>query len=146
VGPRAGLDDVEKRKFLTLPGLELRPLGRPARNQSLYRLSYPGSYEVEVPSFNDFIIDKYIQHLLKFLYAPPTIRVSKPRNFEFKSISRTCVLIDCTMIINSRSWRPRGLRHKLHSSARTLGRGFESQSRYGYLCAFILCLCCSVCR
>jgi hypothetical protein len=30
VGPRAGLDDVEKRKFLTLPGLELRHLGRPA--------------------------------------------------------------------------------------------------------------------
>jgi hypothetical protein len=24
---RAGLDDLEKRKFLTLPGLELRPLG-----------------------------------------------------------------------------------------------------------------------
>jgi hypothetical protein len=40
VGPRAGLDDVEKIKFLTLPGLELRPLGRPARSQSLYRLSY----------------------------------------------------------------------------------------------------------
>jgi hypothetical protein len=30
VGPRAGLDDMEKRKFLTLPGLEFRPLGRPA--------------------------------------------------------------------------------------------------------------------
>jgi hypothetical protein len=43
VGPRAGLDDVVKRKFLTLPGLELRPLGLPARSQSLYRLSYPGS-------------------------------------------------------------------------------------------------------
>jgi hypothetical protein len=27
VGPRAGLDDVEKRKFLTLPELKLRPLG-----------------------------------------------------------------------------------------------------------------------
>jgi hypothetical protein len=39
VGPRTGLDDVERRKFLTLPGLELRPLGRPARSQSLYRLS-----------------------------------------------------------------------------------------------------------
>jgi hypothetical protein len=38
--PRAGLDDVEKRKFLTLPGLELRLLGRPARNQSLYRLRH----------------------------------------------------------------------------------------------------------
>jgi hypothetical protein len=44
VDPTAGLDDVEKRKFLTLPGLELRPLGRRARSQSLYRLSYPGSF------------------------------------------------------------------------------------------------------
>jgi hypothetical protein len=40
--PRAGLDDVEKRKLLTLPGLELRTLGRPARSQSLYRLRYFG--------------------------------------------------------------------------------------------------------
>jgi hypothetical protein len=29
------------RKLFTLPGLELRPLGRPARSQSLYRLRYP---------------------------------------------------------------------------------------------------------
>jgi hypothetical protein len=43
VGPRTGLDDVEKRKFLTLPGLDLRTLGRPARSQSLYRLRCPGS-------------------------------------------------------------------------------------------------------
>jgi hypothetical protein len=42
VGPRAGLDDVENRKFLTLSGLEFRSLGRPARSQSLYRLRYPG--------------------------------------------------------------------------------------------------------
>jgi hypothetical protein len=35
MGPRTGLDDM-KRKFLTLTGLELRPLCRPARNQSLY--------------------------------------------------------------------------------------------------------------
>jgi hypothetical protein len=27
---RADLDDLEKKKFLTLPGLEFRPLGRPA--------------------------------------------------------------------------------------------------------------------
>jgi hypothetical protein len=32
VDPRADLDDVEERKFLTLPELELRPLGRPARS------------------------------------------------------------------------------------------------------------------
>jgi hypothetical protein len=30
MGPRAGLDDVEERKFLTLPLLELLFLGRPA--------------------------------------------------------------------------------------------------------------------
>jgi hypothetical protein len=38
VDPKAGLDDVEKGKFLTSPGLELRPLVRPARSRSLYRL------------------------------------------------------------------------------------------------------------
>jgi hypothetical protein len=42
MGLRAGLDDVEKTKYFTLPGLELPPLGRPARSQSLYRLRYPG--------------------------------------------------------------------------------------------------------
>jgi hypothetical protein len=44
VDPRVALNDVEKRTFLTLPGLELRPLGRPARSQSLYRLRYPRSF------------------------------------------------------------------------------------------------------
>jgi hypothetical protein len=44
VDPRTGLDDMEKIKFLTIPGFELRPLGRVASSQSLYRLSYPGSY------------------------------------------------------------------------------------------------------
>jgi hypothetical protein len=43
VGPRTCLDDVEKIKLLTLQGLKLRPLRRPARSQSLYRLRYPGS-------------------------------------------------------------------------------------------------------
>jgi hypothetical protein len=36
---RAGLNKVEKRKFLTLPGFELRLFGRPARSRSLYRLN-----------------------------------------------------------------------------------------------------------
>jgi hypothetical protein len=48
VDPRAGLDDVQKRKFLTLPELELRPLCHPARSQSLYRLRYPGSCKHKV--------------------------------------------------------------------------------------------------
>jgi hypothetical protein len=32
VGPKAGLDDVEKKKLLTLPGAELRKIGRPAHS------------------------------------------------------------------------------------------------------------------
>jgi hypothetical protein len=34
VDSRAGLDDMEKGKFLILPGLELQPLSRPAHSQS----------------------------------------------------------------------------------------------------------------
>jgi hypothetical protein len=48
VDPRAGLDEMEMWKFLTLPGLEPRPLSRPARSQSLYRLRYPGSYSEDL--------------------------------------------------------------------------------------------------
>jgi hypothetical protein len=46
VNPWIGLDDVEKRKFLTIPGIELRPLGRPTRSQELYRLRYSGSFPI----------------------------------------------------------------------------------------------------
>jgi hypothetical protein len=44
VDPRAGSDDMEKGRFLTLLGLELRPLS-PAHSQSLYRLRNSGSYQ-----------------------------------------------------------------------------------------------------
>jgi hypothetical protein len=40
VSPRAGVNDTETWKFLTASGLELRPLGRPARSQSLHRPRY----------------------------------------------------------------------------------------------------------
>jgi hypothetical protein len=43
VGHRTGMDDVERRKLLPLLGLELRPLGSPARSQLLYRLRCPDS-------------------------------------------------------------------------------------------------------
>jgi hypothetical protein len=41
VGSRADLDDMEKLKFLPPPGLELRPLGRPACSATIYRLRIP---------------------------------------------------------------------------------------------------------
>jgi hypothetical protein len=43
VGIISSLEDVEKRKFQTLLGLELRSLGRSARSQSLHRLRYPSA-------------------------------------------------------------------------------------------------------
>jgi hypothetical protein len=52
VDPRAGLDDLEKRKFLKPLGLELGTFCRPARSQSLYRLRYPGSSPYKVLSLN----------------------------------------------------------------------------------------------
>jgi hypothetical protein len=56
VDPRDSLDELVKRKFLTLPGLELRPLCRPTCSQTLYPLRYPGSIlrneSVIICSFN----------------------------------------------------------------------------------------------
>jgi hypothetical protein len=43
VGPRTGVDDVERRKTLPLTVLELRAFGLPARSHSPYRLRSPGS-------------------------------------------------------------------------------------------------------
>jgi hypothetical protein len=50
-GPQSRSGHVQKRKSLTLPGLELQPLGRSARSQSLYRLRYPGT---EVNYFSSY--------------------------------------------------------------------------------------------
>jgi hypothetical protein len=64
VDPRDSLD-VQKRKFLTIPGLELRPLGRPARTQSLYRLHYPGYPDASADSASSYTYD-YIELSHKF--------------------------------------------------------------------------------
>jgi hypothetical protein len=36
IGPRTGLDDVERRQIFPLPGVEFRPLACAARSQSIY--------------------------------------------------------------------------------------------------------------
>jgi hypothetical protein len=63
VDPRAGLDYMEKWKFLTPPVLELRPLGRPARSQWLSRLLH-------------FIVcsDIFRRNLCEILLACQTVR------------------------------------------------------------------------
>jgi hypothetical protein len=70
VGPRTVLD-MQKRKFVPLPGLKLRPLGRPARSQSLYRLRYPGSLKnstgLDYKMNIDIITELNAQPVIKFI-------------------------------------------------------------------------------
>jgi hypothetical protein len=68
VDVRTDLDDLEKIKFLALPGLELRPLYRPARSLSLYRRSYPGSEETEV--LGEILPQCHIVHNKSYIIWP----------------------------------------------------------------------------
>jgi hypothetical protein len=64
VDPSAGVDDLEKRKLLTLPGLELRPLSRPAHSQSLYRLCYRDTYSNTYVTFKVSCTVKRVRNFL----------------------------------------------------------------------------------
>jgi hypothetical protein len=68
VGPRAVVDIMENRKFLTLPGLELRLLCRPARSQSLYQLRYPSSSLRHENLKSDIISYCYFRNIFFFLH------------------------------------------------------------------------------
>jgi hypothetical protein len=86
VDPRADLDDVEKRKFLTLPGHELRPLDRPARNQPLYLLRCPAptldQFETKL-NLRDCFYCKIPQfHILSNLSSSFGIEISEMKNME----------------------------------------------------------------
>jgi hypothetical protein len=67
VDPRAGLDDVEKSKFLTQPGLELRPLSRPAPSQSTlsadYAIPAPTTFQYICSYFKPFFLNTVQVHL-----------------------------------------------------------------------------------
>jgi hypothetical protein len=102
VDPRAGLDDLEKRKFLTIPGPELRPLGRPARSQSLYRLRYPGSYTYLVGNHNTSthpcagtLICTH-RHTHTYVYMSSTYAVTRVLRLVYKLSSslKSKVLVD----------------------------------------------------
>jgi hypothetical protein len=80
VRPRAGLDDMEEWKLLTLLGLEPRPLRHPDYIQSLYRLRYPGSIIS--------VRDRY-----QFLYFDITSIVAGTGN------SSSCLSVDCHTLL-----------------------------------------------
>jgi hypothetical protein len=65
VDPRTSLDDVENIKILPISGLELRPLCRPARSQSLYRFRYPGSVYTNILIY--FIVHGVVWWVLEFI-------------------------------------------------------------------------------
>jgi hypothetical protein len=133
VGPRAGLDDVEKRKFLTLPGRELRPLGCSARSQSLYRLNYPGSFRY---TYEHFVC---ISVLSSACYVP---RPAYPHDFiiiirnEYKSRSSYIVFFSRFLLLyltrSNNSSQRHALKHtslcfpsfweKLHKQCKATGR------------------------
>jgi hypothetical protein len=108
VGPRANLDNVEKRKFFSLPGLELRSLGRPVRRQSLYRLRYPGSYiallVILINEMNRFsslvpVWDPLISMFLSMIYVIQLIT----QLFFYSVKTRSCGIlqsdVDCVQYI-----------------------------------------------
>jgi hypothetical protein len=99
VGPRAGLDIVEKRKFLTLPRLELRSLGRPARSQSLYRLRYPAPSDHEEGS----IIYLVTVHLTTLPYKPKykVTHLSSEKIRKKMFFLATLNILSCFMVVTN---------------------------------------------
>jgi hypothetical protein len=62
VGPRTGVDEMERRKILPLLGLALQPLGHPARSQSLYWLHSPGSQLANVARIRVSLVNINVIH------------------------------------------------------------------------------------
>jgi hypothetical protein len=82
VDPRVGLDDLEERKFLTLPGLELRSLSRPAHSQSLHRLRYPEKSYIAL-IFSEIVISKCLANITVLTdYCKPWMPLAKPEIFK----------------------------------------------------------------
>jgi hypothetical protein len=63
--PRAGLDGMEKWKFLTPSELDLGPLGYQARRQSFYRRRYPDSWIHQLCSFFKELISTNYWNIMK---------------------------------------------------------------------------------
>jgi hypothetical protein len=78
VGLKAGPGGMEKGTFLILPGLQPRPLCRPARSRSLYRLYYRGSYK-----FYNIFADAMIAKLM----FPTTLMINGLQNTRRQILS-----------------------------------------------------------
>jgi hypothetical protein len=70
VGYGTGLDDLERRKILSLIGLELLPLSNPACSKSLYRMRYPSSPHdwIKKQTHNTQVANTFFVHVAKPKY------------------------------------------------------------------------------
>jgi hypothetical protein len=97
VDPRAGLDNMEKRKFLTLLGLERQPLGHPAHTQLLYRLRYPGSQYMLFANLNyRFVLsawEKILTAVNQLICGQSWIPVSHRTAVDlYQSLKKECIV------------------------------------------------------
>jgi hypothetical protein len=65
VGPRAGLDDAGKIKFLTQPGLEIRHIGRPSSRYTDYAIPAREKRQKEINLKNTMKNDKMGPQLIQ---------------------------------------------------------------------------------
>jgi hypothetical protein len=128
VDPRAGLDDMEKWKFFTLQGLEL-PLPLVVQPVASRYTDWA------IPAYYTDMKNAYISTSVggvRMLLCTQLCMMCAPKPVPALFLF---ILSFSFIVITRRSrWHERW------------ERGFESHLRHGCLFAFILCLCCSLCR
>jgi hypothetical protein len=87
------LDDVKKREFFNKSEVELRPLGRPSRNQPLYLLLSTGSYMYTHHIKSSLILPTQCSSVLSVILAISNIKCL----FFVLETNMTCVLCDYEM-------------------------------------------------
>jgi hypothetical protein len=91
---------MEKRKFLILPGLELPPLCRPARSQSLYRLSYRGSCFVVFVLTKTASTTENFRYFVSCVTCADTARYSREISATNLPLFLLILLSRCQMLLN----------------------------------------------
>jgi hypothetical protein len=86
VNPRASLDNMENRKFLTIPGLKLQPLGHPACSQSLYRLCYHLISRC-YPEIYLEALQKTMRNLIQVSLCPSQNSKQVPLKYKYEALS-----------------------------------------------------------
>jgi hypothetical protein len=90
VGPRTGLDAMQRRKILPSPGLELRPLDRPASRYTDCAIQAHVSCEVRTEFLNTIYIYQKDEQALRGYLPPPLPPHVMSRNTPQLSLLSFC--------------------------------------------------------